>query len=147
MTDQETQRFIAQMQQRAALFRKLVDKFGDDVLDIVAEHTIEQTRQRLASADLPRRDLDMVMELLWDNMGENADFVVESRTPNLLKLKVTRCIIADEMRRLGAADVGLAFYCAYDEGFCQGLNPQIKFTRSKTLMQGDDCCNHQYELA
>jgi len=50
------------------------------------------------------------------------------------------------MRRLHAADIGSAFYCAYDYGFCSGLNPHIVFSRTKTLMSGDDCCNHNYEL-
>jgi len=31
-------------------------------------------------------------------------------------------------------------------GFCEGLNPAIEFTRTKTLMQGDDCCDHAYAL-
>jgi hypothetical protein len=54
---------------------------------------------------------------------------------------------ADEFRKHAAAEVGYSFYCCWDYGFCQGLNPHIKFTRTKTLMQGDDCCDHTYDLA
>jgi len=151
MADQEMQQFRTrmlkqEMSQRAVLFEKLVDRYGPGVLDVVAENTVEQTRERLQQADLPERNLDTVMEILWDQMGDLAEFAVEERTPERLELRVTRCLFADEMRRLGAADIGLAFYCAYDHGFCQGLNPAMTFTRTRTLMQGNDCCDHTYEL-
>jgi len=136
----------AEMHYRAALFGKLIDRFGRGVLDVVREHTIESTRERLETADLDRRDLDAVMEILWDQMVEGTQFEVEERSDRVLRLRVTKCVFADEMRRLGATDIGDAFYCAYDFGFCEGLNPAIRFTRTKTLMNGDDCCNHTYEL-
>ncbi len=131
---------------RARLFRELVDRFGAEVLEIVEKNVIEEIRERLQQAKLDVRNLDTVMEILWNQLGDNIDFTVEEQTPENLRLKVTRCFIAEEMRARNAADVGLAFYCAYDDGFCQGLNPAIKFTRTKTLMAGDDCCNHTYEL-
>ena len=46
------------------------------------------------------------------------------------------------MRGLHAAELGFAYYCAYDYGFCQGLNPALQFSRTKTLMQGADSCDH-----
>ena len=134
------------MTERAALFKKLADRFGSEVLNTVSQHTIEQTWARLETADLGRRDLDSVMELLWDQMAEGTEFTVAERSLGVLKLRATKCLFADEMQRRGAADIGSAFYCAYDLGFCQGLNPAIRFTRTKTLMNGDDCCNHTYEL-
>jgi hypothetical protein len=136
----------AEMAQRASLFRLLVDRFGPEVLDAVSHHTSQQVKTRLEEADLERRDLDAVMELLWDQMIDGIEFEVLERSPEVLKLSVSKCLFADEMARLGATDIGDAFYCAYDFGFCQGLNPDIKFTRTKSLMADDDCCNHTYTL-
>ena len=146
MDSQEMERFKAQMTERALLFKKLTDRFGKEILSLVAEHTSDQVRDGLTKENLQRRDLDRVMELLWDQMGEGFDFQVEQRSPQRLQIKVTKCFIASEMRRLHAADIGSAFYCAYDYGFCSGLNSHIQFSRTKTLMNGDDCCNHNYEL-
>jgi len=136
----------AQMSDRAALFGKLRDRYGHGVLDVVARHTVESTKKKLEAADLERRDLGTVMEILWDRMVEGTEFDIIERTDEVLRLRASKCLFADEMRRLGAADIGSAFYCAYDDGFCQGLNPAIRFTRTKTLMGGDDCCDHTYEL-
>lgn len=152
MSDQETQsahisKLRREMYQRAVLFRRLAAELGDRVLEIVEETTIEQTKGLLQRAELPKRDLATIMEILWNQMGDTAEFTIEEERPDLLRLRVTRCLFADEMRKLNAADSGFAFYCAYDYGFCQGLNPAIKFTRTKTLMQGDDCCDHTYELS
>ena len=59
--------------------------------------------------------------------------------PELLKLRVTKYLFADEMQRLAAADIGSAFYCAHDHGARGGLDPAIRFARTKTLMSGNDC--------
>ena len=144
MSQEQHARILAEMSQKADLFRRLTERFGPGVLDVLAESVSERARNSLAAANLDRRDLKAVMELLWNQMGENSSFEIIEETPERLALRVTRCIYAEEMRKLGASEIGLAAYCAYDEGFCQGLNPRIRFTRTKTLMAGDDCCDHTY---
>ena len=146
MSEEQRARILAEMSQKADLFRRLIDRFGPGVLDVLAESVSERARNSLAAANLDRRDLKAVMEFLWNQMGANSSFEVIVETPERLELCVTRCIYAEEMRRLGAFEIGSAAFCSYDEGFCQGLNPRIRFTRTKTLMSGDDCCNHTYVL-
>jgi hypothetical protein len=96
--------------------------------------------------ELPQRDLQAMIDILWDQVGPDLDFTIEEQTPDHMKMCVTRCMWADEFCKLDAADIGYAFYCASDYGYCQGLNPAITFSRTKTLMQGDDCCDHTYDL-
>ncbi|TFH07921.1 MAG: hypothetical protein E4H14_07485 [Candidatus Thorarchaeota archaeon] len=43
-------------------------------------------------------------------------------------------------------DWGYSLYCVDDEYMVMGFNPKMEFTRSKTLMEGHDCCNHCYRL-
>ncbi|MFN2243355.1 MAG: L-2-amino-thiazoline-4-carboxylic acid hydrolase [Anaerolineae bacterium] len=43
-----------------------------------------------------------------------------------------------------AAEIGYAIQCHRDHADCQGFSPRIVLNRSKTLMQGDDCCNHRF---
>jgi hypothetical protein len=134
------------MNEKAALFKKLIDRFGKDVLGIVKDQVISETESRLRNADLLVRNLDAVMENLWDHTKLTHTFKVITRTDEQLELRVTQCFYADVMRKSDAAQIGDVFYCAYDHGFCKGLNSDIKFTRTKTLMQGNECCNHIYEL-
>ena len=144
MNDEQRAKLRSEMAQQVDLFQRLSERFGPDVLDVLAESVSERARGRLAAADLKQRDLHAVMDLLWNQMGGSAKFEVVEQTPERLELRVTQCVYAEEMRRLGAPETGLAAFCAYDEGFCQGLNPSIRFTRTKTLMAGDACCDHTY---
>jgi hypothetical protein len=57
--------------------------------------------------------------------------------------RFTRCAWADIFRELGAADIGF-WICANDGPAAQAFNPAIHFERTKTLMEGDDCCDHVY---
>lgn len=136
-----------EMREKASLFKKLVAEFGDNVLQFVKDEVIVSTRERLKNAELTNRNLNAVMENLWNHTSATHQFEVVQQNSYVLQLKVTRCLYAEEMRKFDAADIGFAFYCAYDYGFCQGLNPKIEFTRTKTLMQGDDCCDHTYKIA
>jgi hypothetical protein len=65
-------------------------------------------------------------------------------TPQAFELEVTECLWAKTFREIGAADIGYLLLCHTDHADCQGFNPKITLTRSKTLMQGDDCCNHRF---
>jgi hypothetical protein len=144
--DERLARVRFEMQQRADLFKKLVDEFGPRVLDVVGQQLADNAQAQFERLPLPRRDLHAVMSVLWEQVGDDLAYTVEEQTPEHLKMKVTRCIWADEMRKLDAPDVGYAFYCSWDFGFCRGLNPAMTFTRTQTLMQGADSCDHTYDL-
>lgn len=132
--------------ERAQLFKKLVSEYGSGVLEIVKQNTIEDSRRTLQQSNLNKRDLDTVIEILWKPSEGILKYQIEQQSQEFLKLRVTECIFAEAMRENDAADIGLAFYCAYDYGFCEGLNPDIIFTRTKTLMEGHGYCDHTYVL-
>jgi hypothetical protein len=136
----------AEMAEKAGLFKKLRRKYGGGVVDEVRDYVVEGARERLAAADLKTRDLDAVLELVWKSMGGEIEWRIAERTPDRLAIRVSRCLYAREMRRHDAAEIGYAFYCAWDDGFCRGLNPKMTFTRTRTLMRGDDGCDHTYTL-
>ncbi len=137
---------LARTEEQAAYGKALVARLGPAVLDTIRETTIARAKAWLSSPDIQTRDLSAVKTLLWDQLGERFAFVVVEQTPSTLRFKVTRCPLAERMRGLDAAELGFAYYCAYDYGFCQGLNPALQFSRTKTLMQGADSCDHAYVL-
>lgn len=65
-------------------------------------------------------------------------------TPEACELRVTECLWATTFREMGAEDLGYLLFCNSDYAQCQGFNPRIRLVRTKTLMQGDDCCNHRF---
>jgi hypothetical protein len=60
--------------------------------------------------------------------------------------RFTRCMWAEAFRELEAQDVGFWVLCQNDASLASSFNPMIGFSRTKTLMMGDDCCDHIYYL-
>lgn len=69
---------------------------------------------------------------------------IEKETLQTLNLQVTECLWAQTFREMDAADLGYIMVCHPDFPMAQAFHPNIKLERTKTLMQGDTCCNHTY---
>lgn len=69
--------------------------------------------------------------------------VVEAKSTSY-KENYSSCIYAKVFRDLGVPELGYIMFCATDFPLAQLLNPKLKLERSKTLMQGDECCDFHY---
>lgn len=80
--------------------------------------------------------------MMWEEWTEG-EFTID-REQGKIQIYCTKCPIADSYISIGKADLGLIFQCSEDPHIVSGYNPNIKFTRTKTLMDGNDCCDHCY---
>lgn len=62
----------------------------------------------------------------------------------VLEVRVTECLAHVVFNDADALDLGYACVCHSDFGLPIGIHPKFKLIRTKTLMQGHDCCNHRY---
>jgi hypothetical protein len=69
---------------------------------------------------------------------------VIEQTPNAFAFNVTRCAYAEFYKALGAPELGFLLVCAADFATAEGFGPDIKLTRTRTIMQGADHCNFRY---
>jgi hypothetical protein len=141
-------REYAHLPQMIGYLKRLREKFGPGVVEEVKSVTIEQAKRGQVQRKLApeQRTLDVVVKD-YASWTDAIDYQWVEQSPQRLVARVTRCRWAEEMKKLGAeGDLGFAIICASDYGYCAGLNPAIRFSRTKTLMQGDDHCNHTYEL-
>jgi len=77
--------------------------------------------------------------------GSSLTGEVVEETETAFELNITECIWATVFREAGlAGDIGHAAVCNMDYSWPPAFNPDFKMERSKTLMQGHDCCNHRY---
>ena len=78
----------------------------------------------------------------------NGDFLtgeVVEDTETVFEMKVTECLSATVYKEAGfEGDLGHAAVCNMDYTWPPAFNPDFKMERTKTLMQGHDCCNHRY---
>jgi len=122
------------------------ERFGRErVLALLGKLCANETRAYWT--ELARQEgnsLDDLVRLLWEPLPElGFEFSSEPR-PNGLQFCVTRCPHVELAARLNAADWLYAFVCATDPHTAASFDPPIRFERTKTLMQGDDCCDHAY---
>jgi hypothetical protein len=77
--------------------------------------------------------------------GEYLTADVVQDTEGVFELRVSECIWATVFKEAGLlGDVGHAAICNMDYAWPPAFNPDFKMERTKTLMQGHDCCNHRY---
>jgi fumarate reductase iron-sulfur subunit len=54
---------------------------------------------------------------------------------------ITRCRYAEMYKEIGLADLGVILSCGRDFELISGFNPKMRLTRTKTIMEGCDCCD------
>ena len=72
------------------------------------------------------------------------DFETLELTDKVFELKVTNCLWAKTFRDKNAANIGYATMCHGDFSSVAAYHPNMKLERTKTLMEGHDCCNHKF---
>ena len=123
----------------------------DQALAIAGEAIRRMARQ--AGQDLRLRtdggsleDLAGVAREIWARDGAlSIDFIEIS--PKALRFNVTRCRYAELYAGMDLGDLGYYLSCGRDAAFAQGFNPNIRMTRTQTIMQGAVFCDFRFELA
>ena len=59
---------------------------------------------------------------------------------------VTHCANAQVYEKMGIKDIGFILSCSRDFSFMEGFNPRIELRRTKTIMEGADCCDFRFSL-
>ena len=59
---------------------------------------------------------------------------------------MTRCRYAEMYRALGMVELGATLSCDRDGSLIAGFNPNVRFTRTQTIMAGADHCDFRFEI-
>ena len=112
----------------------------------------------LSSAEMGRdvaaRQVQSVPDTSFENFtvafrqmlnGDSLTGQVVEDTETVFALEITECIWPEVLREVGLdGEIGHAVVCNMDYHWPPAFNPAFKMERSKTLMQGHECCNHRY---
>ena len=79
----------------------------------------------------------------WNKCGELSIEAVND-SEDEYSFNVRRCEYAELYEKLGCRDLGSVISCARDFAFIEGFDRNIEFKRTKTLMDGGDCCDFCY---
>ncbi|MFC2113333.1 L-2-amino-thiazoline-4-carboxylic acid hydrolase [Bacteroidota bacterium] len=88
---------------------------------------------------------DFILPAMDSDQYKNClDFEYVEFTDQVCELKVKNCLWAKTWRSKNAGEFGYASVCHGDFSGATAFNPKLRMERTKTLMQGHDCCNHRY---
>lgn len=125
-------------------------EFGEDrVLRVLRDTVVSIARRQgaeLAQA-MGANSLKEFREALVHWTRDRAlEIDVVEEEEGILAFNVTRCRYAEMYRELGIARLGPILSCARDFALIEGFNPQIRLTRTQTLMEGAPCCDFRYRF-
>ena len=107
----------------------------EEFLDMMKEAASQAFSQKEVM-DKSNKNLNHVF---WQHVIERE--VIED-SEKAFELKITGCLWEKVYREANATDLGYAIVCHTDFATAEASNQTL--VRTKTLMQGDDCCNHRW---
>ncbi len=78
--------------------------------------------------------------------GDALQVEVLEATGATYHFNVTRCRYAEMYRALGIPDLGAVLSCGRDYALGEGFNPDLKLTRTQTIMEGASHCDFRYRM-
>ncbi len=109
----------------------------------------EQARKGMPERSIPKRDLATWaagMKSPPPLFQHALVYEIVEDTPQAFAFRISQCLWAKTFREEDAADIGYAAICHPDFAVASAFNPKLQLIRTKTLMQGHDCCNHRYVM-
>jgi hypothetical protein len=129
---------VMHTQQKIALLNAFKKKYG-------SEEASRETYQNKNPGD-GERSIEDLLNIIWEPLRKQGlEFSME-RTEMGVQMKCTKCPVADLYKQAGGTEWGYHLYCAADKHIVEAFNSKIGFRRTKTLMEGHDCCDHFYYL-
>jgi len=73
------------------------------------------------------------------------DYTVIEQSQDAFEIDVTGCRYAEFYKELGEPELGFLLVCGADFTTAEGFVPDIKLTRTQTIMQGASHCDFRYK--
>ena len=77
--------------------------------------------------------------------GGALDYELREQSHNGVEIAVTRCQYAAFFKEIGEPELGFLLVCSADFPLAEGMDPDLKLTRSQTIMQGASSCDFHYK--
>lgn len=124
---------------------------GGEAVREILRRVIEAVARR-QGADLARRAGGRTLDHFRTAMepwmrGGAIEVETLAAEEDLWAYRVRRCRYAEMYRALGIPGLGAILSCARDGALVAGFNPQIRFDRGPTILEGAASCEFRYRLS
>ncbi|MCD4670685.1 MAG: L-2-amino-thiazoline-4-carboxylic acid hydrolase [Actinomycetia bacterium] len=108
-------------------------------IDSMVESSIEDFKK------MDKKDIKTYINWLLRIITVGHRYEIIENKKDSVRFKFTNCPWATAFRDIGKPEIG-KFFCEADKPLVEAFNNNIKFEITKTLMDGDDYCNHHYYI-
>jgi hypothetical protein len=142
------------MKDKIELIKELMNIYGTNVLDVARQLSQKGTILEWKRLGEQQASITIasIVDVLWNNFcqQDGLEFTMQ-RSENKIQMHCTYCPWVEVAKATGSTEIGYQLICHSDYAIVEGFNQAarqnekpIKFARTRTLMQGDDCCDHCY---
>jgi predicted ArsR family transcriptional regulator len=124
----------------------LQERFGTKVIEVIEMVVAENIRREWAEIARKKNShtIDDLIRLLWEPLREQGFEFSMEKQDNGVQMRCTRCPHVDLGKELDETKWLYHLVCQGDPYIVEGFNPNMGFRRTKTLMEGHECCDHFY---
>ena len=115
--------------------------FGPEARDVIREMASQHEFDVREDVGVPEADLQELCGIFEQMSVGSQHWRRVTDTPTKIGYNFTHCMYAEILRELGEPELGLIM-CTADEPYVKSYNPKLGFQRTKTLMEGDEICDH-----
>lgn len=134
----------------APLIKAFVAKFGREPALEVAREVIKSLAEqagKLLQVVAGGNGMEHFQKALpLFSQGGALELDVLEATPTKVSINVTRCKYAEMYREHGLEEFGFLLSCARDFALMEGFNPDIRFARTQTIMEGAPFCDFRFSM-
>lgn len=132
--------------EKELIYKALASTCGEEADNLVIASIGERTETtwREIAEICDDNSLAVFLSLLFGPLPDAGWEFTKKEADGKITYCVTKCPKYELAKELGVENLFYLLNCATDFYSAKGFNPKIRFERTKTLMTGDDCCNHTY---
>jgi hypothetical protein len=127
--------------------RLIEKKYGKELIEEIHQFQLNRTidRSKKLRSELKDNSLETYCKFMEEKCAGSHEFIKTVDTKDRKCYTFTRCLWAELFRKLDAQDIGF-WICEGDGPGAKAFNSNIKFKRTKTLMQGNKFCDLDYQI-
>jgi hypothetical protein len=138
-----------QAQVLVPLVKVLQAELGEDRANAIVRKALGDTYRRLGEEWWRAQGAmsfgeNMASAFAMYAAGDALDYQVVKQSEDSFEIDVTGCRYAEFYKELGVPELGFLLVCGSDFPMAEGFDPNIKLTRTQTIMQGASHCDFRY---
>ena len=128
------------------MLKIMKEHFGEEVYEVVvkAESEAILSNMRKRAEEIGENSIEAFIKDQWEPLPEQGYEYTVEKTASGYQMNVTKCPVYDLAKQQESTEQLFYLCCEGDQFIPEGFNPNIGFKRTKTLMEGHECCDHFY---